>query len=98
MAKRRSKLRDEADFHVDLDDAMELFVTLTPKRMELLQELRLQGSMSIYALGQILGRDYSNVHKDVKQMRRLGLIELDKDRKVFVPWSSVEIRFSLEGD
>ena len=37
------------------------------------------------------------VHKDIKALLRFGLVELDPDRKVRVPWDSAEIQFSLLG-
>ena len=97
MVTQSPFLTPEADLHVTFDQAVELFETLTPKRMELLRELRQRGPMSKYALSQCLARDYSNVHKDIKALLRFGLVELDPERKVRVPWDSAEIQFSLLG-
>ena len=96
MSKRRLVMAKEADFHVSFKDAVRLFEVLTPKRMELLRELHGLGPVTKYALAKHLCRDYSNVHKDVKELKRLGLVELDREKKVFVPWDSAEIRFSLK--
>ena len=42
-----------------------------------------------------LGRNYSNVHADVKRLLALGLIERDEDKRVFVPWTEIHIRLPL---
>ena len=96
MGTKASKLPQEADFHIDFEQAKLLFEMLTPKRMELVQELRKAGPMTIYALGKHLSRNYSNVHKDIKALRQLGLIELNKAMMVYVPWDSVNISFPLQ--
>src|SRR5260221_10937456 len=42
-----------------------LFVkTLTPARWQIVENLRREGSVSIYGLAKRLGRDYKNVHTD----------------------------------
>ncbi|MGH8587578.1 MAG: hypothetical protein ACREWE_15815 [Gammaproteobacteria bacterium] len=56
-------------------DLETLLRTLTPRRFELLKQLRETGSTSIRALSKALGRDYKNVHTDVVELVRLGLIE-----------------------
>lgn len=58
---------------------------LTPKRFELLSELRRLGHTSINALAKHLHRQYRNVFDDVKVMERLGLVEKDKSGHFYVP-------------
>ena len=41
------------------------------------------------------GRDYKNVHSDVKKLERIGLIGRTQDDKVEVPWDIVEARLRL---
>ena len=72
-----------------------LLKVLTPKRLELLKELRNQGTSSIRQLSKILNRDYSNVHTDVKQLSLYGLIKKTKDEKFFVPWKEIIVHFPL---
>jgi predicted transcriptional regulator len=51
--------------------------------------------MSIRALANELGRDYKNVHTDVRRLENTGLITRTKDEKVKVPWDLVEARLLL---
>ena len=48
---------------------------LTGKRMELLRYVRRHNVTSIRALAKALGRDYSNVHADVRALAGAGLLE-----------------------
>lgn len=72
-----------------------LLRTLTPARWALLERLRKAGPLSVYALARALGRDYKNVHTDVRQLTDVGLIEKQEDGKIRVAWDSVraELRF-----
>jgi predicted transcriptional regulator len=72
-----------------------LLRTLTSGRWLLLKTLRANGPMSIRALAKALGRDYKNVHTDVRRLEQIGLIARTQDDKVHVPWDIVEARLSL---
>jgi predicted transcriptional regulator len=50
--------------------------------------------MSIYQLAKRLQRDYKNVHTDVTQLLRLGLLERRGDG-VAVPWQLVRAELGL---
>lgn len=52
---------------------------VTAKRIELLRYLRRHPTRSIRALAIALGRDYKNVHVDVKAMRRAGFLEVSAE-------------------
>jgi predicted transcriptional regulator len=52
-----------------------LMKSLTPARWELLKQLKAEGPLTIFALAELLERDYKNVHSDVSQLTTLGLIE-----------------------
>ena len=67
------------------DDLPSLLKHLTPKRFELLAELRRMGHASINALAKHLHRQYRNVFDDVKTMEKLGLVEKDKSGHFYVP-------------
>jgi len=82
----------DADYHLNFADAAQLFGELTPARLALLEELKKAGPVSVYALAQRLGRNYSNVHRDVKVLMEHDLIAKDDAGKVCVPWDSVELR------
>jgi predicted transcriptional regulator len=72
-----------------------LLKTLTPARWQLLARLRAEGPMSVRALATRLARDYKNVHTDVAQLLRLGLIERTGESLVRVPWDSVRAELKL---
>jgi len=68
--------------------------TLTPARWVLLERLAKEGPVSIYQLAKRLQRDYKNVHTDVTQLLRLGLLERRRGG-VVVPWRLVRAELSL---
>ena len=73
-----------------------LFVkTLTPARWALLETLRKEGTVSIYALARKLERDYKNVHTDVTALVQLGLIEKSGKTEVGVAWDVVRAELRL---
>jgi len=72
-----------------------LLKTLTPGRWALLKKLHANGPMSIRALASDLGRDYKNVHTDVRRLENIGLIGRTKDDRIKVPWDIVEARLLL---
>jgi predicted transcriptional regulator len=72
-----------------------LLKTLTPGRWALLKKLHANGPTSIRALATDLGRDYKNVHTDVRRLENVGLIVRTEDERVKVPWDIVEARLLL---
>jgi predicted transcriptional regulator len=72
-----------------------LLKTLTPARWVLLKKLHANGPMSIRALATDLGRDYKNVHTDVRCLENTGLISRTKNDRIKVPWDLVEARLLL---
>jgi predicted transcriptional regulator len=77
-------------------ESLPLFLkTLTPARWHLLETLRREGTVSIYALAKRLGRNYKNVHTDVTDLVRIGLVEKTGQAQVGVAWDVVraELRF-----
>jgi predicted transcriptional regulator len=71
------------------EDSLTLMKTLTPKRLELLQQAHTLGKISIRALAKKLEREYSNVHQDVKALYRVGLMLQDDSGKYYVPWDKI---------
>jgi predicted transcriptional regulator len=68
-----------------LRDLPLLLRTLTPARWALVERLRKEGPLPVYQLAKRLERDYKNVHTDVAQLARLGVVERQGDG-VAVPW------------
>lgn len=85
----------EAEERLIFENLETLLETLTSGRWKLLKTLRTKGPMSVRALAGEQGRDYKNVHRDVQQLERIGLIGRTPDSKVEVPWDIVEARLKL---
>ena len=92
-AERGKKV--EAEQRLFFENLETLLKTLTSGRWRLLKTLRTKGPMSVRALAGEQGRDYKNVHRDVHQLERIGLIGRTRDNKVEVPWDIVEARLRL---
>src|SRR4051812_12947028 len=77
-----------------LPDLPSVLKMLSPARWSLIENLRKAGPCSIYQLAGRLERDYKNVHTDVTQLMRLGLLERSEGG-VGVGWDVVraELRF-----
>ncbi len=80
---------------LSLEDLPLLLKTLTPARWQLVERLKKEGAVSIYELAKRLGRNYKNVHTDVTELVKLGLIEKSGKTEVGVAWDAVraELRF-----
>jgi len=78
-----------------LQDLPSLTRTLTPARWAILERLKSAGPCSIYELAKRLERNYKNVHTDVTELVKLGLIERSGKTEVGVAWDAVraELRF-----
>jgi len=78
------------------DNLETLLRVLTPTRWNLLQILRKQGPISVRLLARELGRDYKNVHTDVGELERVGLVSRSSEGQVVVPWDTVVAQISLD--
>jgi predicted transcriptional regulator len=76
-------------------DMATLLKYLSPRRVELLQKLRMIGPINIRKLAQALERDYKNVYTDVSDLTHIGLIEETKDRRFQVPWDEILAKLPL---
>ncbi|MBM3514520.1 MAG: hypothetical protein FJX59_12535 [Alphaproteobacteria bacterium] len=59
---------------------------MSPKRLELLRALRIEGPLSVRKLSALVERDYKSVHQDVDRLIGAGLVVYTEDRRVNVPW------------
>jgi predicted transcriptional regulator len=81
---------------ISFKDQRLLFKTLTPKRFEILEYVHERDGISIRLLAKELGRDYSNVHQDVKILHQLGLmLKNEKNDKYYVPWDVIVTEIPL---
>jgi predicted transcriptional regulator len=72
-----------------LQDLPSFTRTLTPARWVILEKLKGEGSCSIYELAKRLERDYKNVHTDVTELIKVGLIGKNEKNEVDVAWDVV---------
>ena|SRR5687767_2321738 len=80
---------------LSFEDLPGLLKNLSPARLVLLRALREAGPVSIYELARRVSRDYKNVHTDVTQLARLGLIERGADNLVTVRWDLLRAELRL---
>ncbi len=92
-AERGEKVK--AEQRLNFEDLNTLLKILTSGRWVLLKTLRQNGPMSVRALSKEIGRDYKNVHTDVRRLEQIGLIGRTKDSGIEVPWDIVEARLRL---
>lgn len=80
--------------HLAFENWDTLARVLTGKRMELLGYVRRNKVTSIRALAQALGRDYRNVHADVKALEAAGLVE-NTSNGVRADYDAIETRIAI---
>lgn len=89
MAHALSAYREGEDFDYLTEDIQELgreeASKLTPRRMELLDQMSRYRADSINNLATRMGRDVKNVYNDLKALESLGFIRLVKEGKRSVP-------------
>jgi len=67
---------------------------LTGKRMELLRYVRHNRVSSVRALAKALGRDYSNVHADVRALKESGLLDA-ADGRLRADYDTIETKIAI---
>ncbi len=86
-----------ADYHLSFATADQLFAALTPARLTLVDALKRAGGARESELPKRIGRDEAEVASDLAALIDLGLVVRDGDGSVRVPWSEVQLHFSLSG-
>jgi len=85
----------EVEVHLNFEDLETLVSVLTPKRLELLRTLRMEGPISVRALSKSLKRDYKNVHVDTAELEAVDLIQRTEDDLIVAPWDVIDAHFRL---
>jgi|OpeIllAssembly_1097287.scaffolds.fasta_scaffold1511911_1 predicted transcriptional regulator len=91
----RGEAVGEADYYLSFASAAQLFSELTPARLVVLERLKGSGPQSINALARSLGRNYSNVYRDVHRLMAHDLVARNERGQVLVPWDEVSIQLTL---
>ncbi|TET89994.1 MAG: hypothetical protein E3J35_08240 [Methanomassiliicoccales archaeon] len=71
-------------------DTPEIFADLSPRRLELLEYVRMHDVKSITDLAGQLNRNYKNVYDDLSALQKWGLVTLSRRGKDKKPVSQVE--------
>jgi predicted transcriptional regulator len=90
-AERGESFRER---HVAFESWEALSRVLTGKRVELLRYVRRHPVASVRALAQALGRDYRNVHADVRALTEVGLLDATDDG-VRVDYDAIETEIAV---
>ncbi len=94
-AWHRSEVGEAVDeAHVTFLSFQAMTETLSPRRLELLRHVRQHGAASMRDLSASLGRDYKNVHQDVRALEAGGLLVRD-GRRLTAPWNEVQASINL---
>ena len=73
----------------------ELFSAITEKRLELLRHVATHEGLNIHQLARGLGRDYKNVHNDVRELVELDLLERNDQGYLTAPYDEIVIHAEL---
>ena len=92
--KRAERGKDVNETNITFRDLEALLAALTPKRLHLLRYVRHHHVATIKALAADLHRDYKNVHRDVEELTKLGLLARTAERVVAL-YAEVDARFVL---
>ncbi|MSO92784.1 MAG: hypothetical protein EXQ86_05210 [Rhodospirillales bacterium] len=90
-AKRGKSFRER---HLAFESWDALARVLTAKRMELLRYVRRHKVRSVRALAKALGRDYSNVHADVRALEAAGLLD-STDGGLKADYDAIETKIAI---
>lgn len=86
----------EAQDHVfSFASPEQLFTVLTPKRWTLIETLQSLGPSTYRALAAALSRDVKRVHEDAATLIEWGLIEVNEDGRIHVPFDIIHADFDL---
>ena len=80
--------------HLAFESWEALARVMTGKRMELLHYVRRHQVTSVRALAKALGRDYSNVHADVRALTAAGLLDT-ADGRLQADYDVIETRIAI---
>ena len=97
-ALQRGNGVDEPDT-IAFTSADDLFETLTPRTVRLLETIANASPESIRETARLVDRDVKNVHREITALERLGIIQLERvgrrKRPIF-PYEELLISFPLD--
>ncbi len=86
----------EAQDHVfSFSSPEQLFTVLSPKRWTLIEVLQKLGPSTYRALAAALSRDVKRVHEDTAALIEWGLVEINEEGRIHVPYDVIHADFAL---
>lgn len=70
----------------------QLFSAITEKRLEMIRYVAAHRGLNTHQLAQALGRDYKNVHTDVRDLCDYGLLRKNARGTLSAPYDEIVIR------
>ncbi len=92
---RRLEAGEEQRPRLAFGSLRELFSAITEKRLELLRYVATHESLNVRQLAEGLGRNYKNVHTDVRALVEMGLLEKDEHGRLTTPFDEIVIHAEL---
>lgn len=86
---------NEQDHVFSFSSPEQLFKVLTPKRWTLIETLQTLGPSTYRGLASALSRDVKRVHEDAAALLSWGLIAIDDDGRIHVPYDVIRADFDL---
>jgi predicted transcriptional regulator len=92
---RRAQDGQEATPRIVFGNLRELFSAITEKRLELVRFVAVHEGLNTRQLAQELGRDYKNIHTDVRELLELGLLDKDSRGRLSAPYDEIVIHANV---
>ena len=71
------------------------YSTFTPERIKLIQILREKNKLSISEIARKIGRPFESVHRDIRFLEGLGLINIEKRQQYKIPVAIKKVNFNI---
>ncbi len=97
LANKGKSAEPGYDLVLSFSDASAISKVLSPERIRIMQAVRDEKPESIRQLAKFLGREQSNVQKDVQELAQLGVIELKRTRKKGQKRESLQPEYNWDG-
>lgn len=86
---------EEQDHVFSFASPEQLFSVLTPKRWTLIETLQKLGPSTYRGLSAALSRDVKRVHEDTAPLIEWGLVEVNDEGRIHVPYDVIHADFDL---
>ncbi|PKA40526.1 transcriptional regulator [Rhizobium sullae] len=89
------KTGEAQDHAFSFSSPEQLFMILTPKRWTLIETLQRLGPSTYRSLASALSRDVKRVHEDTAALIEWGLVEVNDEGRIHVPYDVIHADFDL---